>query len=183
MSRSFAAFVACLIAPLFTVPAAAADFLLKANSGLAFDVPNPSNPLGYFSFKTVDSGAAESEILWGYDFTYLETGCHDGSEPGCFDSSYWYVSSQYGDGGDTATSTWQPDFIQTFADGGVSGWDGHLGFTNFGNFDVLLRFSFDATLAPGQTSVPEPASWAMMLSGFGLVGGAMRRKKAIASLA
>jgi hypothetical protein len=29
-----------------------------------------------------------------------------------------------------------------------------------------------------QGSVPEPASWAMMLGGFGLVGGAMRRRKA-----
>jgi hypothetical protein len=25
-------------------------------------------------------------------------------------------------------------------------------------------------------AVPEPASWAMMISGFGLVGGAMRRR-------
>jgi PEP-CTERM motif len=26
-------------------------------------------------------------------------------------------------------------------------------------------------------TVPEPASWAMMIAGFGLVGGAMRRRK------
>jgi hypothetical protein len=31
--------------------------------------------------------------------------------------------------------------------------------------------------------VPEPASWAMMLGGFGLVGGALRRRKAVAALA
>jgi hypothetical protein len=31
--------------------------------------------------------------------------------------------------------------------------------------------------------VPEPTSWAMMLGGFGLVGGAMRRRKAVAALA
>jgi len=32
--------------------------------------------------------------------------------------------------------------------------------------------------------VPEPASWAMMLGGFGLVGGAMRsRRKAAVSFA
>ncbi len=30
----------------------------------------------------------------------------------------------------------------------------------------------------GNGAVPEPASWAMMLGGFGLVGGAMRRRKA-----
>ena len=32
-------------------------------------------------------------------------------------------------------------------------------------------------------AVPEPASWAMMLGGFGLVGGAMRRRKAKISFA
>jgi hypothetical protein len=28
--------------------------------------------------------------------------------------------------------------------------------------------------------VPEPASWAMMLSGFGLIGGVMRGRRKIA---
>jgi len=32
-------------------------------------------------------------------------------------------------------------------------------------------------------SVPEPASWALMLGGFGLVGGAMRRRRASVSFA
>jgi hypothetical protein len=31
------------------------------------------------------------------------------------------------------------------------------------------------TAAPA--AVPEPASWAMMLGGFGLVGGALRRRR------
>jgi PEP-CTERM motif len=31
--------------------------------------------------------------------------------------------------------------------------------------------------APPTGGVPEPASWAMMITGFGLVGGAMRRRK------
>ncbi len=29
---------------------------------------------------------------------------------------------------------------------------------------------------PSVGAVPEPASWAMMLAGFGIVGGAMRRR-------
>jgi hypothetical protein len=29
--------------------------------------------------------------------------------------------------------------------------------------------------------VPEPATWAMMIGGFGLVGGALRRRRAIAA--
>ena len=33
-------------------------------------------------------------------------------------------------------------------------------------------------LTPGtQSAVPEPASWAMMVGGFGLIGGAMRRRQ------
>jgi hypothetical protein len=34
-----------------------------------------------------------------------------------------------------------------------------------------------AQVGAGVGAVPEPASWAMMLGGFGLVGGAMRRRK------
>jgi hypothetical protein len=29
--------------------------------------------------------------------------------------------------------------------------------------------------------VPEPATWAMMIIGFGLVGGVMRRRSAVAA--
>lgn len=37
---------------------------------------------------------------------------------------------------------------------------------------------FNFTLAGGGGGVPEPATWAMMLIGFGIVGGAMRGRKA-----
>jgi hypothetical protein len=33
------------------------------------------------------------------------------------------------------------------------------------------------SLTPGGSAAPEPASWALMLGGFGLVGGAMRRRQ------
>lgn len=35
--------------------------------------------------------------------------------------------------------------------------------------------SFTLTIGDVVTAVPEPASWAMMIAGFGLVGGALRR--------
>ncbi len=41
----------------------------------------------------------------------------------------------------------------------------------------------DSTIDPGGGSVPEPASWAMMMAGFGLVGAAMRRRKPALALA
>jgi hypothetical protein len=34
------------------------------------------------------------------------------------------------------------------------------------------------SLSANTGAVPEPASWALMLGGFGLVGGAMRSRKA-----
>jgi PEP-CTERM motif len=49
-------------------------------------------------------------------------------------------------------------------------------FADFGDarFDAVINAS---------AAVPEPATWAMMLLGFGLVGGAMRRRKLAAPLA
>lgn len=40
-------------------------------------------------------------------------------------------------------------------------------------------FSFDASPVVG--GVPEPAAWAMLLAGFGLVGGIARRQRVVAS--
>jgi hypothetical protein len=45
--------------------------------------------------------------------------------------------------------------------------------------DFIVRVSIDATGDPG--SVPEPASWAMLIAGFGLVGAAQRRRKLVVS--
>lgn len=33
----------------------------------------------------------------------------------------------------------------------------------------------------GESTVPEPASWALLVSGFGLVGGAVRRRRGVAA--
>jgi PEP-CTERM motif len=43
------------------------------------------------------------------------------------------------------------------------------------NGDNTGRITFDATLA--QSAVPEPASWALMILGFGLAGAALRSRK------
>ena len=46
------------------------------------------------------------------------------------------------------------------------------------NFDVLKNLGFTYTSGQIYTAaIPEPASWAMMVAGFGLVGGAMRRRR------
>lgn len=43
------------------------------------------------------------------------------------------------------------------------------------NGPTLTNLTFDSI----RGGVPEPASWALMITGFGLVGGAMRRRKSV----
>ena len=52
---------------------------------------------------------------------------------------------------------------------------GNASWNYFGNFG---NASFSATFAGG---VPEPATWALMILGFGAVGAAMRRKQQVAA--
>ena len=49
-------------------------------------------------------------------------------------------------------------------------------FLNRVNSGLLTNFSIGGTLTPAVAAVPEPATWAMMLIGFGGLGFAMRRR-------
>lgn len=51
-------------------------------------------------------------------------------------------------------------------------WDYLSGFGLHGDYALASPLGYRLTLA----QVPEPASWALMIAGFGLVGGALRRK-------
>jgi hypothetical protein len=75
-----------------------------------------------------------------------------------------------------------------------SGFDGLVNYKNRTTFKVadststVLRFTFSSPRVPWLVdsvsvtqrggAVPEPASWAMMIAGFGMVGMAARRRKA-----
>ena len=89
-------------------------------------------------------------------------------------------------------------FPLTFADYGEVKWGSpiDLAFGNGGNLHIALS---DTTFGLGKNkltdkpgtvnatfditapSVPEPATWAMMIGGFGLIGTAMRRRRPIAT--
>ena len=60
---------------------------------------------------------------------------------------------------------------------------GDIIMTSFGSAPVASS-DLAPALAPNVAAVPEPATWAMMLGGFGLAGFALRRRalKATASL-
>ena len=82
----------------------------------------------------------------------------------------------------------------TLSSGALAVGSGHRASANFGDtFEVPIgsnAFELDPgvtvnagswlvnnrRLVPSMGGVPEPASWALMLAGFGLVGGAMRRR-------
>ncbi|MFN7176530.1 MAG: PEPxxWA-CTERM sorting domain-containing protein [Thermaurantiacus sp.] len=64
-----------------------------------------------------------------------------------------------------------------------SGWTGFataVGSVRFGEFEGQCASFGDATFSGELTMVPEPLSWAMMIAGFGLVGFAARRRRAVA---
>lgn len=61
-----------------------------------------------------------------------------------------------------------------------------IDFGGTANFTAYDNITFGSAVAGGGTgAVPEPATWAMMISGFGAIGGAMRyrRRKASVSFA
>lgn len=80
------------------------------------------------------------------------------------------------------------DFTSATSQLGTSGVLGTLGDSYAGgkaitgpgygdNTDWDLRFKTYVDVGGGNSGVPEPASWAMMLAGFGLTGAMMRRRK------
>ena len=48
-----------------------------------------------------------------------------------------------------------------------------------GDEDGAIRVGFTATKRIG--GIPEPATWGLMIAGFGIVGGSLRRKRAFAA--
>jgi hypothetical protein len=54
-----------------------------------------------------------------------------------------------------------------------------LASTNFGFAGFVQGYVVEYSQAP-MAGVPEPATWAMLITGFGLVGGAMRRRSKVA---
>lgn len=98
-----------------------------------------------------------------------------------FDDHYFLNAAASGDsfiGQDCATSgstrcvTLAPNLSLNSTIGDING----EGFICCGGSDIVID--------PSQSPAPEPASWAMMLGGFGLIGGAMRaRRKAAVTFA
>lgn len=84
-------------------------------------------------------------------------------------------------GGDGGQSPLPYGWLEADANGNLYGTTTRGGAFDYGTIFKLSDVGFVTSIDPPGGVIPEPASWAMMIAGFGLVGGAMRRRRTPAS--
>jgi hypothetical protein len=139
-------------------------FLSPTDTGLFA----PLVPLGPLEYQAVYG--VEDPGVGFMSFAAFNLKPFAGSNPGAFTLTFLY--------GDPAFPV--PDFTRgvwgyqfgAVTDGGV----------NYGE-DLSFNFDLGSPADPGAPGVPEPATWAMMILGFGAVGGVLRRRRAGGALA
>jgi len=95
---------------------------------------------------------------------------HQGTPPGGGD--YGLVSAGYTTAGDNGGVTNNQPYIDNSVIFNLGAYNGSL--SNISN----LRFQYGTALTdPNLSAVPEPATWALMLLGFGGIGVSMRRRR------
>lgn len=68
-----------------------------------------------------------------------------------------------------------------FALTGTSTWDWTVGMRPGGSGQAVQFKLLQVPVLSGPAAVPEPASWALLIAGFGLTGTAMRRRRVVAA--
>lgn len=83
----------------------------------------------------------------------------------------------------SATAVGDGFFIGQTAEDRFIGWSGNVGVARIrvlaSAFEVD-HLQYGLFRAPPNGAIPEPASWAMMIAGFGAIGGAARRRRSLA---
>lgn len=120
-----------------------------------------------------DTGTGNFDIVFNYDLIQWETGSASGGSNGLGGTSA-AVGYNAGNGGAPGTFYELPGsrVPGSFLNGGP------LALVSNSNVGVPGRLIFNVRggIVNVPDAVPEPASWAMMIGGFGLIGGAMRRR-------
>jgi len=148
-------------------------FLIGLTRDLPFDAPGQEHVVLFTNTAWAQSAQG---IAWGTLFnTTLEDQLVDVLKTGF--GQYYGPNDPVLDG--------YIDDLYAFAQGDAAwGPNGEIGFAPGDEFSVIA-FSDGSIIGSGVSSlvevapVPEPASWAMLIVGFGLVGGAMRRRYAV----
>lgn len=99
-----------------------------------------------------------------YGFGYLNNGTHNGIDDR---PSFDFIIGKY-------ASPLAPNIAPSDQSGPAPGADSSTQFSEFGATNPLR-------LASDPSAVPEPASWAMLIAGFGMVGGTLRRRRPAAA--
>jgi hypothetical protein len=130
---------------------------------------------------------------WLYSFTATGNGTFSGTYNVTGQGNTFGLQPFYGADnlplGPYGGTVFDPTGSGAFSIGLVNGQNYTMRFFNFGNLGNTTGFDADGSaralvdwkITYANGAVPEPASWAMLIAGFGLVGGAARRRRAIAA--
>lgn len=168
----------------------------QGNSGPNYGINFSGNSLGIHAYNGccspdpgivyyLSGGAATMNVAAGFDtgfsFYYSSSNnafinVYDGLNGTGTVLATLSLANQYSNGCNNGYCNWTPIGV-TFA-GTAHSVDFGGGDNNVGYDDITL-----GSAKAGGGAVPEPATWALMISGFGLAGVALRRRRSVATFA
>lgn len=163
--------LAALAVLAMPVPALAADFSFVRSDAT-------ENP---FTFSIATNPTPDASSATTFDIYGVSTNEAGEFGPLVYDANYTFYTDENGGG---FLNSFTAYFSRQVFGGATSApifYNGSYDLSDFGGGPLVGTLTItDAANAPG--GVPEPASWALMVAGFGAAGAALRRRpKAIAA--